>query len=59
MGILIVPAVFGAGVYQISRFVDLAFYGVLPDGSITYMAMGDRVVVGADDLDKVRAVVDG
>ena len=34
MGVLIVPAVFGAGVYQISRFVDLAFYGVLPDGSI-------------------------
>ena len=42
MGVLIVPAIFGAGVYQISRFVDLAFYGVLPDGSITYMAMADR-----------------
>ncbi|MEO0690862.1 MAG: lipid II flippase MurJ, partial [Pseudomonadota bacterium] len=34
MGVLIVPAIFGAGVYQISRFIDLAFYGVLPDGSI-------------------------
>ena len=42
MGALIVPAIFGAGVYQISRFIDLAFYGVLPDGSITYMAMADR-----------------
>jgi len=42
MGVLIVPAIFGAGVYQISRFIDLAFYGVLPDGSITYMAMADR-----------------
>lgn len=42
MGALIVPAVFGAGVYQISRLIDLAFYGVLPDGSITYMAMADR-----------------
>jgi len=42
MGGLIVPAVFGAGVYQISRFIDLAFIGQLPDGSLTYMAMADR-----------------
>ncbi len=42
MGILIVPAVFGAGVYQISRFIDLAFMRQLPDGSLTYMAMADR-----------------
>jgi putative peptidoglycan lipid II flippase len=42
MSVLIVPAVFGAGVYQISRFIDLAFYRVLPDGSLTYMAMADR-----------------
>ncbi len=42
MGVLIVPAIFGAGVYQISRFVDLAFFGQLPDGSLTYMAMADR-----------------
>ena len=42
MGVLIVPAVFGAGVYQISRFVDLAFIRGLPDGSLTYMAMADR-----------------
>ncbi|MEO0698647.1 MAG: lipid II flippase MurJ, partial [Pseudomonadota bacterium] len=42
MGVLIVPAIFGAGVYQISRFIDLAFYGVLPDGSISYMAYADR-----------------
>ncbi len=42
MGALIVPAVFGAGVYQISRFIDLAFIGQLPDGSLTYMAMADR-----------------
>ncbi|MCU0948272.1 MAG: murein biosynthesis integral membrane protein MurJ [Porphyrobacter sp.] len=42
MGVLIVPAVFGAGVYQISRFIDLAFIRVLPDGSLTYMAMADR-----------------
>ena len=42
MGALILPAIFGAGVYQISRFIDLAFIGELPDGSLTYMAMGDR-----------------
>ena len=42
MGALIVPAVFGAGVYQISRFIDLAFIGQLPDGSLTYIAMADR-----------------
>jgi putative peptidoglycan lipid II flippase len=42
MGALIVPAVFGAGVYQISRFIDLAFFRILPDGSLTYMAMADR-----------------
>ena len=42
MFVLIVPAVFGAGVYQISRFVDLAFIRGLPDGSLTYMAMADR-----------------
>lgn len=42
MGVLIVPAVFGAGVYQISRFIDLAFFRGLPDGSLTYMAMADR-----------------
>ena len=42
MGILIIPAVFGAGVYQISRFIDLAFIRGLPDGSLTYMAMADR-----------------
>ena len=42
MFVLIVPAVFGAGVYQISRFIDLAFIRILPDGSLTYMAMADR-----------------
>lgn len=42
LGILILPAVFGAGVYQISRFIDLFFLGQLPDGSITYLAMADR-----------------
>lgn len=42
LGVLILPAVFGAGVYQISRFIDLFFIGQLPEGSITYLAMADR-----------------
>lgn len=43
MGILILPAIFGAGVYQISRFIDLFFISSLPDKSITYLAMADRL----------------
>jgi putative peptidoglycan lipid II flippase len=42
MGVLIVPAIFGAGVYQISRIIDLAFIRELPDGSLTQMSMADR-----------------
>lgn len=41
-GILIVPAIFGAGIYQISRFVDLFFLSSLPVGSYTYLQMADR-----------------
>jgi putative peptidoglycan lipid II flippase len=43
LGILILPAVFGAGVYQISRFVDLFYLATLPDKSITFLAMADRL----------------
>ncbi len=42
-GVLILPAIFGAGVYQISRFIDLFFLSALPDKSITYLAMADRL----------------
>jgi putative peptidoglycan lipid II flippase len=42
LGVLVLPAVFGAGVYQISRFIDLFFLSQLPEGSITYLAMADR-----------------
>ncbi|QZH75752.1 MAG: murein biosynthesis integral membrane protein MurJ [Erythrobacter sp.] len=41
--ILIGPAVLGAGVYQISRFIDLFFLSTLPDGSYTFLAMADRL----------------
>lgn len=43
LGVLILPAVFGAGVYQISRFIDLFFIAALPDKSITFLAMADRL----------------
>jgi putative peptidoglycan lipid II flippase len=43
LGVLIVPAVFGAGIYQISRFIDLFFLSILPDKSITFLAMADRL----------------
>lgn len=41
--ILIGPAVLGAGVYQISRFIDLFFLATLPEGSYTFLAMADRL----------------
>ncbi len=41
--VLIGPAVLGAGVYQISRFVDLFFLSTLPDGAYTFLAMADRL----------------
>ncbi|MDG2003213.1 MAG: murein biosynthesis integral membrane protein MurJ [Novosphingobium sp.] len=43
LGILVLPAIFGAGVYQISRFIDLLFIATLPDKSITFLAMADRL----------------
>jgi putative peptidoglycan lipid II flippase len=43
LGILVLPAVFGAGVYQISRFIDLFFIATLPDKSITFLVMADRL----------------
>ncbi|MDC0887309.1 murein biosynthesis integral membrane protein MurJ [Altererythrobacter sp.] len=42
LGVLVVPAIFGAGIYQISRFVDLFFLSTLQVGSYTYLAMADR-----------------
>ncbi|MEL6488090.1 MAG: murein biosynthesis integral membrane protein MurJ, partial [Pseudomonadota bacterium] len=42
LGVLVVPAIFGAGVYQISRFVDLFFLSTLPVGSYTHLQMADR-----------------
>jgi putative peptidoglycan lipid II flippase len=43
LGVLIVPAVFGAGIYQISRFIDLFFLGRLEEGSFVFLALADRL----------------
>ncbi len=43
LGIVILPATFGAGIYQISQFVDTFFATSLPQGSLTLLKMGDRL----------------
>lgn len=43
LGILILPATFGAGIYQISQFVDTFFATSLPQGSLTLLKYADRL----------------
>lgn len=43
LSMLILPAVFGAGIYQISRFLDLFFLGQIAQGARTHLAMADRL----------------
>ena len=43
LGMLIVPATFGAGIYQISQFVDTFFATSLPQGSLTLLKLADRL----------------
>ncbi len=43
LGKLILPAAFGAGIYQISMFIDTFFATSLPEGSLTMLAMADRL----------------
>ena len=43
MGALILPATFGAGIYQISQFVDTFFATSLPQGSLTLLKLADRL----------------
>lgn len=43
LGRLIIPATFGAGIYQISQFVDLFFASRLPQGSLSYLNYADRL----------------
>ena len=43
LGMVILPATFGAGIYQISQFVDTFFATSLPQGSLTLLKMADRL----------------
>ncbi|WP_422062485.1 murein biosynthesis integral membrane protein MurJ [Sphingopyxis sp.] len=43
LGTLILPATFGAGIYQISQFVDTFFATSLPQGSLTLLKLADRL----------------
>jgi len=44
VGILMIPAVFGAAVYQINILVDTFLASLLADGSISYLYYADRLV---------------
>lgn len=44
IGILMLPAVFGAAVYQINIFISTLLASLLPDGSISYLYYADRIV---------------
>ncbi|MEW9856010.1 murein biosynthesis integral membrane protein MurJ [Novosphingobium sp. M1R2S20] len=43
LGLLILPATFGAGIYQISQFVDTFFATSLEQGSLTLLKYADRL----------------
>jgi putative peptidoglycan lipid II flippase len=44
IGILMLPAVFGASIYQINIFVATILASLLPSGSVSYLYYADRVV---------------
>lgn len=43
LGRIILPATFGAGIYQLSQLIDTFFATRLPQGSLTHLAMADRL----------------
>src|SRR3546814_5710622 len=43
LGRIILPATCGAGIYQLSQLVDTFFATRLPQGSLTHLAMADRL----------------
>ena len=44
IGVLMLPAVFGAAVYQASIFINTILASLLPGGSVSYLYYADRVV---------------
>jgi putative peptidoglycan lipid II flippase len=43
LGRIILPATFGAGIYQLSQFIDTFFATSLPQGSLAYLNYADRL----------------
>lgn len=43
LGVIILPAIFGAGVYQVNQLVQLYFVTELPGGSLAYLNYADRL----------------
>jgi len=43
LGVIILPAVFGAGVYQISQLLQIFFATSLPGGSVSHLNFADRL----------------
>lgn len=43
LGRIILPATFGAGIYQLSQLVDTFFATRLPEGSLSYLNYADRL----------------
>ena len=44
IGVLMLPAVFGAAVYQINVFIGTILASLLPGGSVSYLYYADRIV---------------
>jgi putative peptidoglycan lipid II flippase len=44
IGLLMVPAVFGAAVYQINILINTLLASLLPEGSVSYLYYADRLV---------------
>ncbi len=44
IGLLMLPAVFGASIYQINIFIATILASLLPSGSVSYLYYADRVV---------------
>jgi putative peptidoglycan lipid II flippase len=44
IGILMLPAAFGAAIYQINIFISTILASLLPSGSVSYLYYADRVV---------------
>ncbi|MBN1662896.1 MAG: murein biosynthesis integral membrane protein MurJ [Deltaproteobacteria bacterium] len=44
IGILMLPAVFGAAIYQINVFIGTILASLLPSGSVSYLYYADRIV---------------